>query len=207
MMASPAFQRLPRERLALLLLRLEAWPVKGGEAVVRQGETGEYYYVVRDGRFAVTRKDAHGKVQVLSELKRGAVFGEAALLFDAPQNASVIALADGVVMRLPRAEFEKLLKQPLIQYQSRLEAEALVRAGGALIDVRTAAEFRRGSLPGAVNIPVAELRARLGELDAQRDYVLLCRDGTQSEAVAFLLGQRGYRMAVLRGGLHGLQAS
>jgi CRP-like cAMP-binding protein len=205
MMASPAFANLPKERVALLLLKLEAQPVKAGTAVVKQGEPGDYYYVVRDGRFAVARKDAQGKVQVLSELKRGAVFGEEALLLDVPRNASIIALSDGLLLRLGRAEFTALLKQPLLQYVDARGAQEMLKAGAGLLDVRSPAEFRQGALPGSSNLPVSELRARLGELDADRAYVVICRDGVQSEAAAFLLGQRGFRVAVLRGGMNGVQ--
>jgi len=45
------------------------------------------------------------------------------------------------------------------------------------------------------------VRARLRVLDPNLEYVLICQNGRQSEAAAFLLVQRGYRVAVLRGGL------
>jgi len=201
MMQNPAFRRLPRERLSLLLLRFEPQAVKAGEAVIRQGDPGEYYYVIKDGRFAVARKDEQGKVQVLSEIKRGAVFGEEALLLDTPRNASIIALGDGLVMRLPRAEFEELLKKPMLRYVEASEAQALLNKGAGLLDVRTPAEFRQGNLKGSQNLPVAELRSRLRDLDPQREFVLICRNGQQSEAAAFLMTQRGYHVSVLRGGL------
>jgi CRP-like cAMP-binding protein len=204
MMGNPAFRMLPRERLALVLLKFEPRVVKVGAAVIRQGEPGDYYYVIADGRFAVARKDDHGKVQVLSELKRGAVFGEEALLLDAPRNASIIALDDGVVMRLPRAEFEQLLKKPILQYVDVADAQAMLKAGAGLLDVRPEDEYRRGSLKGSRNLPIVELRRRLGELDPTRSYVLVCRTGHQSEAAAFMLTQRGYRVAVLRGGMQAI---
>jgi len=190
--------------LALVLLKFEPRPVKAGEAVIRQGAPGDYYYVIKDGRFAVARKDEQGKVQVLSELKRGAVFGEEALLLDAPRNASIIALGDGVVMRLPRAEFEELLKKPILQYVNASEAQAMLKAGAGLLDVRSPEDYRQGSLKGSQNLPITELRARLDGLDVQRSYVLVCRTGAQSEAAAFLLTQRGYRVAVLRGGMQAI---
>jgi len=118
MMANPAFRKLPKERLALVLLKFEPQPVKAGEAVIRQGEPGDYYYVVKDGRFAVARKGVDGKVQILNELTQGAVFGEEALLLDVPRNASIVALSDGLLMRLPRSEFETLLKKPMLKYVS-----------------------------------------------------------------------------------------
>jgi CRP-like cAMP-binding protein len=204
MMQNPAFRMLPRERLALLLFKLEPRPLKSGEVVIRQGEPGNDYYVIKDGRLAVARKDAQGKVQVLSELKRGAVFGEEALLLDTPRNASIIALSDGLVMRLTRAEFDELLKKPLLQYVSVSEAQAMLRDGASLLDVRSPEEFRHGSIKGSVNVPIGELRARLRELDANRAYVLICRTGHQSEAAAFLMVQRGFRAAVLNGGMQAI---
>lgn len=207
MMANPAFRMLPKERLALLLLRLEPCPVKTGDVIVRQGEPGQYYYILKEGRVAVARKDAQGKVQVVTELARGAVFGEDALLLDEPRNASIIALGEGVVMRLTRAEFDELLKKPLLQYVSVGEAQAMLKNGARLLDVRAPEEYQRGSIKGSENFPIGGLRARLNDLDAQRAYVLICRNGLQSEAAAFLLAQRGFRAAVLKGGMQSLPST
>jgi CRP-like cAMP-binding protein len=204
MISSPAFGMLPRERLALLLLKMEPVTVKSGDVVIRQGDAGHDYYVIKEGRLAVARKDAAGKVQILTELKRGAVFGEDSLLLDEPRNASIVALGDGVIMRLTRDEFDELLKKPLLQYVTVAEAQAMLKNGAQLLDVRPAEEFRGGSIKGSDNFPIGELRARLHELDAQRAYVLICRTGRQSEAAAFLLAQRGYRAAVLAGGMQAI---
>jgi len=201
MISNPAFQPLPRERLALVLLRFEPKAFKSGEAIIRQGDPGDYYYVVKEGRCAVARKGDDGKIQVLSELKSGSVFGEEALLLDAPRNASIVALNDGVVMRLPRAEFDELLKKPIIQYVNPSEAQSMLKAGAGLIDVRSVEEYHQGSLKGSQNLPITDLRRRMGELDPARSYVLVCRSGRQSEAAAFMLAQRGLRVAVLRGGM------
>ncbi len=204
MMANPAFKMLPKERLALLLLKLDPIPVQAGDVVIRQGDAGHDYYIIKEGRLAVARKDAQGKIKVLSELERGSVFGEDALLLDEPRNASIVALGDGVVMRLKRAEFDELLKKPLLQYVTVAEAQAMLKNGARLLDVRSPAEFRGGSIKGSDNFPIGDLRARLHELDAQRAYVLICRTGRQSEAAAFLLAQRGFRAAVLTGGMQAL---
>jgi ArsR family transcriptional regulator len=51
-----------------------------------------------------------------------------------------------------------------------------VRAGAVtLIDVRPREEYRAGHLPGAISIPLLELRARAGELPRARDVVAYCR--------------------------------
>jgi CRP-like cAMP-binding protein len=201
MTSSPAFRSLPRERVALLMLKFEPIVVKAGDVVIRQGDPGSHYYVVKEGRLAVSRKDSDGKVKLVTELKRGSVFGEDALLMNEPRNASIVALSDGLVMRLPRSEFEELLKKPLLSYVSVAEAQAMLRDGAGLLDVRAPEDYRRGSLKGSVNLPIAELRTRLRELDAKRPYVLICANGRQSEVAAFLLAQRGFRVSVLRDGM------
>lgn len=73
------------------------------------------------------------------------------------------------------------------------EARTLVAAGASLLDVRTVEEFRRGHLPGAINIPVQELDRRLAEVGpAARDVVVYCRSGSRSSRAAQLLREHGF---------------
>jgi rhodanese-related sulfurtransferase len=72
-----------------------------------------------------------------------------------------------------------------------------------ILDVRPAAEHAAGHLPGAVSIPVAELRRRLAELPADREIVAYCRGpycAFAHEAVA-LLRQEGFSARRLEAGL------
>jgi len=205
MLASPAFSNLARERVAMLLLKLEPMIVKSGEVVIRQGEAGDYYYVLKEGELTVARKDAQGKVKLVSKLKRGDVFGEEALLTGDPRNASIVAMLDSIVMRLAKADFEELVKKPLITHVTVEETQEHMRRGAALLDVRSAAEFQQGAIKGSLNIPINELRVHLTQLDPVRPYVIYCRNGVQSEVAAFLLRQRGFEVFVLRGGLESLR--
>jgi phage shock protein E len=76
----------------------------------------------------------------------------------------------------------------------REEAKRLAAAGALLLDVRTPAEFAQGHLPGARNIPVAELPDRLAELDdPARDIVVYCRSGMRSARAAAVLRRAGHR--------------
>ena len=72
-----------------------------------------------------------------------------------------------------------------------------LRAGAAtVLDVRPEDEFRQGHLPGALNIPLAQLERRLAELSPDREIVAYCRGPwcvLSFEAVA-ALRQRGYRV-------------
>ena len=61
-----------------------------------------------------------------------------------------------------------------------------------LLDVRTPAEFSTGSMPGAVNIPLANLRQRLGELPRDKKIVVFCRVGLIAYNAARLLDSHGF---------------
>ena len=77
-------------------------------------------------------------------------------------------------------------------------------AGAAvtLVDVREQQEFDTGHLPGARNIPLADLERRLGELDAERMPVFLCRSGRRSLMACALAVRKGVDApANLEGGL------
>jgi len=205
MLASPAFGSMARERVAMLMLKLVPMIIKAGETVVHQGDAGDCYYIVKAGDLTVSRKNAQGQLELVNKLKRGDVFGEEALLSGNPRNANIVAVCDSIVMRLAKADFEALLKKPLLTFVSVEEAQERRRRGAGLVDVRSAAEFKQGAIKGSLNIPISELRARLTQLDPVCTYILYCNNGVQSEVAAFLLRQRGFEVFVLRGGLESLK--
>jgi phage shock protein E len=76
---------------------------------------------------------------------------------------------------------------------SGAEARRMVASGARLLDVRTPEEFASGHIPGALNIPVAQLDLRLGELPTkQQPLVVYCRSGNRSASAARLLGEAGF---------------
>lgn len=79
------------------------------------------------------------------------------------------------------------------------ELDTLVADGASLVDVRTADEFTAGAIPGAVNVPLDELRDRVGELPAG-DLVVHCQVGQRGHTAVRLLGQLGRPAANLDGG-------
>jgi phage shock protein E len=76
---------------------------------------------------------------------------------------------------------------------SGAEARQLVGAGARLVDVRTPTEFAAGHLPGAINVPVQQLDARMTELQP-KDTVLVvyCRSGHRSGTAARMLKNAGF---------------
>ena len=77
-----------------------------------------------------------------------------------------------------------------------------------LLDVRALAEFTNSHIEGAVNIPVADLRTRSGELDKEQMIVLICSSGNRSSLGTSILEQHGFtRMMNVAGGMTGYSAA
>lgn len=77
----------------------------------------------------------------------------------------------------------------------------LIRSGATIVDVRSPAEFRAGSYPGARNIPLQELETRMAEIQKDRPVVVFCASGARSAMAAGLLKRAGYQDIVNAGGL------
>jgi len=197
---SGALAQLPAAHVEELLKRFERLHIRRGEAVIREGEEGDYYYLVGSGRFQVERLVGGARV-VLAELKSGDAFGEEALVSEAKRNATVTALTEGELLRVRRADFNELLREPLLRRLAFNEAAQKVRGGALWLDVRYPSEYQYDKLPGAINVPLAEVRHMFAVLDRSREYVAYCQSGRRSAAAAFLFAQRGFRVWLLEGGL------
>jgi NADPH-dependent 2,4-dienoyl-CoA reductase/sulfur reductase-like enzyme/rhodanese-related sulfurtransferase len=69
-----------------------------------------------------------------------------------------------------------------------------------LLDVRTPREFKAGTIPGAVNVPVDELRDRLGELPRDKELLVFCQVGLRAYLATRVLLQNGFACRNLSGG-------
>ena len=79
------------------------------------------------------------------------------------------------------------------------QTEELRNSGYQLIDVRTPSEYGNGSLPGAINIPVDEIRARVGEI--KKEPILVnCQVGQRGHTATMLLKELGFDATNLDGG-------
>lgn len=199
------FAALPAANIDALLGRFRRSEMRRGDVVVREGDIGYFYYVIDRGRCRVTR-EVGGATTELAELKGGDAFGEEALLADGKRNATVTMQTDGVLLRLDKADFVSLLKEPLLHRLAAAEAARRVATGAVWLDTRFPAEYRHDGLPGAINIPLNELRQAMNMLDKRQEYVVYCQSGRRSSAAAFLLSQKGFRASLVDGGLKALRA-
>ena len=108
---------------------------------------------------------------------------------------------DGTLLRLSKKDFNQLLRAPLLQKVAGDEAARRVAGGATWIDVRFPAEYQSDGYPGAINIPLNDIRQASATLDPTKEYIVYCQTGRRSSAAAFLLSQRGFRAALLDGGM------
>ena len=197
-----ALQRLPAQNLQTLFQRMERLPVKAGDVLIRQGEAGEFFFTLIDGRCVVTRETPLNADGIkLAEFSAGESVGEEALISDLPRSATVTMLTDGAVMRLHKRDFLELLGAPLIERVDFAGAQARIAAGAIWLDVRLPADYQSLAIEGAINIPLYFLRLKLGALDPRRQYVVYCSDGRRSAAAAYILTERGFSATVLDQGM------
>jgi len=74
-------------------------------------------------------------------------------------------------------------------------------AGGFLLDVRNPQELAVESVPGAVNIPLPQLRARLGELPRDKEILVICRSAVRAYYATRILLQNGFKAKNISGGM------
>jgi len=74
-----------------------------------------------------------------------------------------------------------------------------------VLDVREDFEVAEGMISGAVHIPMGQLNERVGELDANRPIIVVCRSGNRSAQVADALNAAGYTADTMTGGMSAWQ--
>lgn len=198
---SQAFLQVPPANIQAMFMRMQEVPVRAGDVIIRQGDDGDYYYIIKTGKAKVSRASKTGAELPLATLSDGDAFGEEALLSEAKRNANITMMSDGVLMRLSKEDFNALLKEPMLNWLSYEDAERRVKEGAVWLDVRLESEHQNTGLEGSLNIPLFMLRMKADTLDPGKTYIVYCDTGRRSSAAAFLLSERGFRAFVLQGGL------
>lgn len=203
LLQTKAFHKVPPANIQAIFMRLQQVNHKAGDVVIKQGEEGDYFYVITRGRCIVTRETPLNKEGIrLAELEVGDTFGEEALISEAKRNATVYMDTDGTLMRLGKEDFHTLLNEPMLDWVDQKGAEKIIAEGGRWLDVRLPSEFEAYHNDGAINVPLYFIRLKLKTLDRSLRYVVCCDTGRRSSAGAFILNERGFQTYVLKGGLN-----
>jgi CRP-like cAMP-binding protein len=202
LLQTKAFHRIPPANIQAIFMRLERVACKAAEVVIKQGDEGDFFYVIVSGKCIVTRETPLNRDGIkLAELGVGDTFGEEALIAEAKRNATVTMLTDGVLMRLNKQDFRALMNEPLLQWVSNDQAREIIAKGGRWLDVRLPSEHQNLQIDGSLNIPLYFIRLKLSALDRNIPYVVYCDTGRRSSAAAYILVERGFDAYVLTGGL------
>lgn len=193
------FSRLPSSNIEQMFLRMVSINVKSGQTIIRQGDDGDYFYLIEKGAAIVRQSKYWNDVtQTVAELHAGNSFGEDALVSGNKRNASVIMATDGELLRLSKSDFIDLLKTPLIEEVSMEEAQAKIEQGAVWLDVRLPSEYRFNYLKNSINIPLNKLRDAMKNLDSKKEYIVYCQTGRRSLIAVFILLQNGLNVVALK---------
>jgi len=207
LLQTECFRRIPPANIQAIFMRMEPVRFEAGEVVIRQGDAGDYFYIIREGRCRVTRATKARPDGVrLAELGPGDSFGEEALISEKARNATITMITSGTLMRMSKEDFNALLNEPLLEWVAYPAAVEAVEAGARWIDVRLPAEFESGHIAGAENLPLFFLRMKAQKLDMGTTFIVYCDSGRRSSAASFLLSERGFDVKVLEGGLQHVPA-
>lgn len=202
LLKSPIFQRLPPANLQKILISLEEISVAKGGVILRQGDPGDYYYLIKEGQCLLSRKPTeHAKEIKLALLRAGDTFGEDSLLSEKPRNVTIRALDNVSLLRLSKQNFITLIKEPTLKYVDFEQMRDELARGSILLDVRSSEEYNQHHLDDSINAPFFTLRMQLKTLNRAKPIIVLCNDGKTSEAAAFLLLKNKFNASVLEGGM------
>jgi ATP-binding cassette subfamily B protein len=176
----PLFSLLGDDAIGRLARNVELVSFVMGETILSEGEAGDCAYLIAAGKVRAFKEGPAGQSMVLGTLGGGDLFGEQALLRNEPRMASARAAEDVVLFRIPRVDFDELLREhaDIGPYMERLMRQ------------RAVSNFLRlATFLGA--LPARQVMALLDQLQE-------CR--FQSGETIIREGEMGDRMFILKSG-------
>lgn len=104
----PLFAELTPTTLTDMADKMMVQHAEPGDVVIRQGDAGDLFYLIRTGQVEVVVEEG-GKKKTVAELGEGQYFGEAALINDKPRNATVVAIDKCTFYTLGQHDFKAVL--------------------------------------------------------------------------------------------------
>ena len=157
----PFLNRVEKAAIAAVEAEVEWFCLPAGQTLFEEGEPADAFYLVRSGALAAFRTGADGRPELVGHVRKGEPIGEMALVEDRPHSASVYALRDSEVVRLPKKAFERLTTKhaSLMRELARMMLHRL--RGGSL---HSRSEPRVFALVSTS--PTIDLGYRCGELES-----------------------------------------
>jgi len=125
----PLFSEMDEQEVAGIREIMEEMKFKAGQVIIREGETGDLFYVITEGYVEVIIRDADGSDVVLHTAGPGNFFGELSMLTNEPRTARIRAVEDVTTLVLERDEFFNFLRT-----HTHAAIDVLVELGGRLRD-------------------------------------------------------------------------
>jgi rhodanese-related sulfurtransferase len=199
---SLAFQRLPLECVIEAFKCMKRVAVKKGDEIIRQGEEGDKFYLIKSGQAEVwVLEDFEDEPEKVRELGENDSFGEQALLAEQPRSATVRMLEDGELLALEKPDFLKFFSQTMVREVDVNVAKAMMDSGYRLIDVRYEEEYEALYIPEATLIPLNVFREGIENLMKDKQYIIHCRSGKRSRVAALLMSEQGFDAVSMQGGI------
>lgn len=179
---APLFVDFTREELRAVSERLKMEHFARGDVIIRQGDPGDRFYIIRRGHVHVMQSDSYGYERMVNQLGSGDYFGEAALLTGAPRNATIRALTSVSTFTLSKQAFDQLVRA---DFRGRDKMDTATRRVGLLRGIPVFSDF--DSL---------ELRRVVGQLESKL---------VQSGQKIFEQGDLGDRFYIIESGQVGVE--
>ena len=114
------FESLDDQDMNTIIDAVEQKKFKNGEYVIKQGDKGDEMYLIESGELDCEKIFEQGEApKYLKTYKPGELFGELALLYNAPRAATILAKTDCVLWVLDRATFNNIVKESAINNREK----------------------------------------------------------------------------------------
>mgnify|MGYP001179919512 CR=1 FL=1 len=162
------FKELSPTERATLVENLVEVTYEKGDAIIKEGEKGDAFYIVKSGHVDVSStKD--GTVNKFAELGPSDYFGEMALMNDEPRKATVTASAHVVVMKLDKKTFKELAPADMLTREAERRKREMEKAQRPPILMK---DLKLLSILGVGTF--GRVKLVLHTIDSDRPYALKC---------------------------------
>jgi len=123
----PLFSEMDEQEVAGIRAIMEEIKFKPGQVIIREGDTGDLFYVITEGYAEIIIRDASGSDVILHKAGPGDFFGELSMLTNEPRSARVLAVEPLSTLALKRDQFFAFLRT-----HTHAAIDVMVELGGRL---------------------------------------------------------------------------